>query len=225
MKTSSAPMAAIEALQLDVAYVNVARSLGCPTQSYMALSDGKFLDAQAGAETFGGALLAALAGINSVSGPGMLDYVMVFSLEKLILDDELCGQALHFVSQIRPLDDLPTVDLVRELLAEGHYLTAPHTLKHWPEALYLPGPPIDRTNREDWGKLGRPTLQKLAKDEVDRRLAAYAPVETETEIESELRRLIQDGMVHESPLPHVPSHVAQARPSPGRRRRRHRRRR
>ena len=53
MKIASSPMAAIEALQLDVAYVAVAKSLGLPTQSYMALSDAKTLDAQAGAETFG----------------------------------------------------------------------------------------------------------------------------------------------------------------------------
>jgi len=175
MKTSSAPMAAIEALQLDVAYVNVAKSLELPTQSYMALSDGKFLDAQAGAETFGSALLAALAGVNSVSGPGMLDFVMVFSLAKLLFDDEMCGQALHFVRQPQTLEDLPTVDLVRELLAEGHFLTAGHTLKYWPQELYLTSPLIDRHNREDWAKLGRPTLQSQANEEVERRLAAYEP--------------------------------------------------
>ena len=59
MKIASSPMAAIEALQLDVAYVEVAKRLGLPCQSYMALSDAKILDAQAGAETFGSALLAA----------------------------------------------------------------------------------------------------------------------------------------------------------------------
>ena len=53
MKIASSPMAAIEALHLDVAYVAVAKQLGLPTQSYMALSDAKVLDAQAGAETFG----------------------------------------------------------------------------------------------------------------------------------------------------------------------------
>ena len=41
-------MAAIEAQHLNVAYVAVAKSLGLPTQAYMALSDAKFLDAQAG---------------------------------------------------------------------------------------------------------------------------------------------------------------------------------
>ena len=70
MKIASSPMSAIEALQLDAAYVAVAKSLGLPTQSYMALSDGPILDAQAGAETFGSALIAALAGVNSVSRAG-----------------------------------------------------------------------------------------------------------------------------------------------------------
>ncbi|HKZ70389.1 MAG TPA: trimethylamine methyltransferase family protein, partial [Anaerolineales bacterium] len=95
MRTASSPMAAIEALHLDTAFVQVAKHLGLPTQCYMALSEGKFLDAQAGAETFGSALLAAIAGVNSVSGPGMLDYVLTFSLPKLVFDDEVCGQALH----------------------------------------------------------------------------------------------------------------------------------
>ena len=64
MKVASSPMAAIEALHLDVAYVAVAKALGLPTQSYMALSDGPILDAQAGAETFASALIAGLAGVN-----------------------------------------------------------------------------------------------------------------------------------------------------------------
>ena len=48
-------MLGIEALRLDVAYAAIGKHLGLPTQSYMALSDAKTLDAQAGAETFGSA--------------------------------------------------------------------------------------------------------------------------------------------------------------------------
>lgn len=204
MKATSSPMAAIEALRLDVAYVAVAKSLGLPSQAYMALSDGKFVDAQGGAEAFGSALLAALAGVNSVSGPGMLDYVLVFSLEKLVFDDELCAQALRFVREYRPLEDLPTVDLVRELLQDKHLLTAAHTLKYWPEELYLPGPTFDRSNRDNWEKEGRPTLQQRTLAEVERLLAGYKPVETDPAIETELRRLVQSGLVESDTLPEVP---------------------
>jgi len=42
----------------------------------------------------------------------MLDYVLVFSLEKLVFDNGYCGQALHFVRDFKADEDLPTVDLV-----------------------------------------------------------------------------------------------------------------
>ncbi len=210
MQEATSPMLAIEALRLDVAYTEVGKYLGLPTQSYMALSDAKFLDAQAGAESFGSALLAALAGINSVSGPGMLDYVMVFSLPKLVFDNELCGQALRFVRKTEIVDDLPTDALVQAQLADEHMLTAAHTLEHWPKHLYLPGSVYDRTNRETWTKAGGKTLYQRAVDEVERRLAAYTPVDTDPAADAEMRRLIQAGMAGDRPLPPVPEPATRA---------------
>jgi trimethylamine--corrinoid protein Co-methyltransferase len=195
MKTAQSPMAAIEALALDAAYVAVAKYLGLPTQSYMALGDGKFIDAQAGAETFGSALLAALAGVNSVSGPGMLDYVLTFSLPKLVLDDELCAQALHFVRELEVKGDLPAIDLARGLLSEKHLLTHPHTAQHWPRELYLPGPVYDRTNREQFARAGGRELIQRATEEVERRLAAFVSPATDPAVEAEMLRIIRSGLV------------------------------
>ena len=204
MQEATSPMLGIEALRLDVAYVEVAKHLGLPTQAYMALSDGKFLDAQAGAETFGSALLAALAGINSVSGPGMLDYVVTFSLPKLVFDDDMCGQVLYYVRETEPVDDLPTIELVRELLQEDHLITAEHTLTHWPDQLYLPQPVVDRKNRENWQKAGAATLEERAAADVERRLAAYQPIDTDKAIDREMRRLIKAGLSEQEKLPAIP---------------------
>jgi trimethylamine--corrinoid protein Co-methyltransferase len=221
MRAATSPMLGIQALHLDVAYAAVGKSLGLPTQAYMALSDGKFLDAQAGAETFGSALLAALAGINSVSGPGMLDYVLTFSLPKLIYDDDLCGQALHFVREIKPLDDLPAIDLAREVIAEQHLITAEHTMRHWPTELYMPSLVTDRDNRENWARAGGKDLVQRATDEVERRLAAYEPVDTDPRLVEEMRKIITSGMSAPRPLPEVPDPAGRARaPDEGGRRRR-----
>jgi len=201
MKAASSPMLAIEALHLDVAYVNVAKRLGLPCQAYMGLTDAKVLDAQAGAETFGSALLAALAGVNSVSGPGMLDFVLTFSLPKLVFDNEM---VLHFVREIEPREDLPTTELVRELIAKDHLITSPHTLKHWPQELYLTDPVFDRENREAWEKAGSSTLDQRARDGVEKRLASYVPIETDPAMDAEMRRLVQSGMKQERDLPVLP---------------------
>ncbi|HSL33036.1 MAG TPA: trimethylamine methyltransferase family protein [Candidatus Limnocylindrales bacterium] len=205
MKIASSPMAAIEALQLDTAYVAVAKSLGLPTQSYMALSDGKILDAQAGAETFGSALLAALAGVNSVSGPGMLDFLLVFSLPKLVFDDEMCAQALRFVRETRPLDDLPVTDLIDQLMADQHLIMADHTTAHWPTELYLPSAIVDRDNREAWLRQGGNDTAERATAEVERRLAAYRPPETDAAALAELERIIRSGLVDQTELPEIPA--------------------
>jgi trimethylamine--corrinoid protein Co-methyltransferase len=222
MRAATSPMLGVQALHLDVAYAAVAKSLNLPTQAYMALSDSKSLDAQAGAETFGSALLAALAGINSVSGPGMLDYVLTFSLPKLVLDDDLCGQILHFIREIAPVDDLPTADLVREVMDEQHLITAEHTMAHWPEHLYMPSPVTDRENRENWAKAGSKDLQQRANEEVERRLAAYAPIDTDPAIVAEMERIVQSGMREAAPLPAVPPPPKATAPDDGERKRKRR---
>jgi trimethylamine--corrinoid protein Co-methyltransferase len=213
MKAASSPMAAIEAQHLNVAYVAVAKSLELPTQAYMALSDSKFLDAQAGGETFSSALLAALAGVNSVSGPGMLDFVLTFSLPKLVFDNEVCGQALHFVREMKPLDDLPTADLVEQLMRDDHLITAAHTLKHWPQELYLTDAVIDRANREAWEENGSLQLYDRACEQVEKRLANYTPIETDAAIDTEMRKLVQDGLEEQQELPELPP--APVPPAPG----------
>jgi trimethylamine--corrinoid protein Co-methyltransferase len=204
MKIASAPMAAIEALQLDVAYVAVAKSLGLPTQAYMALSDAKIVDAQAGAETFGSALLAALAGVNSVSGPGMLDFLLVFSLPKLVFDNEMCGQALRFVREVGTLDDMPVSALIDQLMADQHLIMAAHTTAHWPTELYLPSSIVDRDNREAWLRQGGKDTYGRAIDEVERRLANYRQPETDPIADAELRAIIQSGLTDQTELPELP---------------------
>lgn len=226
MKAASSPMAAIEAQHLNVAYVAIAKSLGLPTQAYMALSDGKSLDAQAGGETFSSALLAATAGVNSVSGPGMLDFVLTFSLPKLVFDNEVCGQALHFVREIEVLDDLPTQSLVDELMLEDHLITSPHTLKHWPRELYLTEPVTDRENREAWELQGSPDLVSRATATVEEKLSSYTPPETDPAIDAAMRQLVIDGFETQEDLPELPA-LPEAKPTasaPGRRGRAGRRR-
>jgi len=219
MKAASSPMAAIEAQHLDVAYVAIAKYLGLPSQAYMALSDGKELDAQAGGESFGSALLAALAGVNSVAGPGMLDFVLTFSLPKLVFDNEVCGQALHFCREIRVLDDLPSDALVDHLMDEGHLITAPQTLEYWPSELYLTDPVIDRTTRDTAQDSASPDLVTRACEQVERRLAAYEPFETDRAVDQAMREVIVSGLESQDTLPDLPPPPEGGAPESGGRRR------
>jgi trimethylamine---corrinoid protein Co-methyltransferase len=189
MQLMTNPMTAVEALQLYCGYAQVAKYLQLPCQAYMALSDSKFNDPQAGMETGVGAFLAAAAGINSVSGPGMLDYVNCFSFEKLVFDDEVVAHARRFVRPIEVRGDLPTLDLIAELVRDQHLLTSGHTLDHWPEELYLPGPMVDRTNWDQWAEQGSHDWRSRANAVIDETLAAYEVEPLERRRDDEIRDL------------------------------------
>jgi trimethylamine--corrinoid protein Co-methyltransferase len=78
-------MGAIETAMIDASYAQVGKSLGLPTHTYLGASDAKIVDAQAGLESGMTALVGALAGINMISGAGMLDFLACQSAEKLVM--------------------------------------------------------------------------------------------------------------------------------------------
>jgi len=191
IRYETTPMGAAETIMIDCAAAEIGKHLGLPTQAYSALSDAKLLDAQAGLETAMGAALSVLAGINSVSGPGMLDFESCQSLEKLVLDNEICGLALRLVEGIEPKDDFPAGELFNELLETGHLLIAGHTLTHLKGEHYLPSTVIDRANRSRWQEEGSLTLGERARLEVDRLVGEWQPVGLDPAVLTELTDLME----------------------------------
>ena len=186
LRYETTPMGAVETSMLTSAAAEIGRRLGMPTQGYIALSDSKALDAQAGLETGIGATLATLAGIDNVSGPGMLDFESCQSLEKLVVDHEICKMTDRLRAGIEPRDDFPAQPLLEELLAEKHLLIADHTRRHLRAELGFPGPVIDRTSRPRWLEEGGRTLGERAAAEVDRLLADAAPSPLDEDARREL---------------------------------------
>jgi trimethylamine--corrinoid protein Co-methyltransferase len=190
IRYETTPMGAIETMMVTCAYCQIGSWLGLPTQGYISLSDAKLLDAQAGLETGIGATLASLVGINSVSGPGMLDFESCLSLEKLVVDNEICGMTARLLAGIEPRDDFPAVPLLQELMREKHLLIADHTMKHLRSEIKFPGPVIDRANRSRWQDEGGRTLGERARGEVDRIVSAWQPPSLTDHTQEELIRLM-----------------------------------
>ena len=205
VRYETTPMGAIETMMIDCAYNEIGKHLGLPTQAYISLSDAKQLDAQAGLESGMGATLAALAGINNISGPGMLDFEICLSLEKLVVDNEICGMVLRMVAGIEPREDFPALPRFEELLKDQHLLISRHTRRYLRKEHYFPGAAIDRANRSRWQEEGSCSLRERAHGEVQRLLAEYEPSrlpeETKAELtrrmEHEARRWGMEGLPHE----------------------------
>ena len=185
------PMGAMETMMIDCAYNEIGKHLRLPTQAYISMSDAKQVDAQAGMESGMGAVLGVLSGINSISGPGMIDFESCLSLEKLVLDNEMCGMALRLVAGIKPKEDFPARPHFEELLRERHLLIADHTRRHWKTEISFPGPVIDRARRDRWEQEGSQSLPERAHRQVELLLERYQPSRLADEAKRELVRRME----------------------------------
>lgn len=184
------PLGAIESQMLNCAQAEIGRRLGLPTQGYVSPSDAKSLDAQAGLESAHGILLAALAGIDSVSGPGMLDFVSCQSLEKLVLDHEICLMARRLTRGIEErAGDFPAVPHQRLLIEEGQSIIAEHTRRWFRQEVAFPGPVIDRMTRARHLEEGGRPLAQRAREQVETLLGAPPNL-----IDQERRRRLDEVM-------------------------------
>ncbi len=191
IRYETTPMGAIETMMIDCAYNEIGKYLGIPTQAYISLSDAKHLDSQAGLESGIGATLAALSGINNISGPGMLDFESCQSLEKLIIDNEICGMTLRLAQGIEPKEDFPSLPHFKELLQEGHLLIYDHTLKYFNDEHYMPGKVINRANLSRWQAEGETTVNEVAHSEVESLISTYEPTTLSENVKNELVQLME----------------------------------
>jgi trimethylamine--corrinoid protein Co-methyltransferase len=206
MREGTTPMGAVGTWMIDCAYTQVGKTLGMPTHAYLGMSDAKIVDAQCGLESSGGALMAALAGVNMVSGAGMMDFESCQSFEKLVIDAEIIGMAKRLIAGIDGRQTPIALDLIQELGHRADYLSHPHTAKWYREELYIPSQVIDRGSLDSWQRKGAKTTWERAQDRVNELLEKYQPSPITSDVTKELRNIATKaannaGMKKLPPLP------------------------
>ncbi|MDH3217491.1 MAG: trimethylamine methyltransferase family protein [Candidatus Krumholzibacteria bacterium] len=167
MRNGTTPMGAVETMLIDASYVQIARKLGMPAHVYMGLSDAKSPDFQAGFETAMGVTLAALAGANVVSGPGMLNFVSCQSLEKLVLDNEICAMAKRLLAGVEFREKSVGFEVLSGLGEHQSFLTSDHTRRFFRDEVYYPSNVVDRSTQSAWEKNGSLSAAERAHKKVN----------------------------------------------------------
>ena len=189
LRKGTTPMGAIETMMIDVTYSQIGKMMNLPTHAYMGLSDSKLPDWQAGMEGGIGAMLAALAGINVVSGPGMLDFESCQSLENLLLQNEACGMAHRLIKGVARRDNVMALDILKQGLAQEQFLSLDHTRKWFREELFFPGPSIDRDEGGRQAAQAKLTAAERAHAEVKRLLSRDKAPGLDDKMAMELEKL------------------------------------
>ncbi len=205
MKRATPCLGAVEAMMVACATAEIGKHYGMPTHAYLGVSDSKAVDSQSGYESGLGIALGALARINVVSGPGMLASVNCQSLEKLVIDNELCGVAYRLIEDVRLESSDLSVDLIKNVGPGGYFLEQEHTRAHFRKELFIPSDIFCRLSPESWKDAGAKDTFKRARRNVNRLLSEHIPTplsqETEKRLEGTLQGILKRHGIPQSKLP------------------------
>jgi trimethylamine--corrinoid protein Co-methyltransferase len=139
-------------------------------------------------------VLGTLAGINVISGPGMLNFENCQSLEKLVIDNEICGMALRLAKGVKVQDETLAVDLIRKVGPGGVYLAERHTLEWIRKEQFIPSEIIDRKEWKAWKDAGKKDILKRAHEIVEKKLKEHEPEPLPPDVQKDLDSLMEDIM-------------------------------
>jgi len=184
MRTGRTPMGAIETAMLDVACAEVGKYFGLPTHAYLVAGDGRLVDAQVEMESGMSAALGALAGINMISGAGMLDFLACHSIEKLVIDAEAIASAQRLIEGIEPRSESLAVEMFKKTGLHGDFLKLKETRALFRQEQHFPSTVIDRglTTMDETA----PGILARAQRRVEELLASYQRQPLPSEREQEM---------------------------------------
>ncbi|MGA7398532.1 MAG: trimethylamine methyltransferase family protein [Candidatus Sulfotelmatobacter sp.] len=171
MRSGRTPMGAIETAMLDVACAQVGKYFGLPTHAYMVAGDGRMIDAQVEMESGMSTVLGALAGINMISGAGMLDFLACHSIEKLVIDAEAIASAQRLIEGIEPRSESLAVAAFAATGLQGDFLKLKETRALFRKEQHFPSAIIDRGLAS--GPDVPPGILDRAQERVEQLLAEY----------------------------------------------------
>ncbi len=189
MRCCTARLGAVEAIMAACAGAEIGRRYGVPTHGYLGLSDSNVVDVQSGFESALGILLAALSGVNIVSGPGMLACENCQSLEKLVIDNEICGAALRLVEGVSFEAGFLATDVIEKVGPGGHFLAERHTRENLMRERFMPSDIVSRLTLSSWRKEGSKNTNDRARETVDKLLDEHMPKSLPEGAESRLNRV------------------------------------
>ncbi len=135
-----------------------------PGGAAAGIADAKMPDMQAGWEQAISNLSVGLSGLNmAYESVGMHASLLGFSLESLILGDDLLGQVQRCIKGIEVSEDSVSLEAMKSVClgGPGHYLGHDQTLAIM-QTEYIYPELADRTSPKEWAEIGKPNLIEKA---------------------------------------------------------------
>ena len=174
---------------LSAACAQMLSHFDLPSGAAAGMCDSKLPDSQSGYEKGSTAVMAGLAGLNLVyESAGMHASLLGFSLESMIIDNDMLGQCLRCVRGIEVNDDTLSFEAIKDvcLNGPGHYLGHDRTLAVM-ESEYVYPIISDRSSPKEWNENNKPEIINSAHNEVKDILENHKPIHISSETDKLIR--------------------------------------
>ncbi len=175
----------------NIALAQLGRYYGLPIWSTGGCSDSKVLDAQAAIEAALTIFVATASGGNLIHDFGFLDFGMTYSLELVIICDEIASLVKRILSGIEVNDETLALDVIANVGPGGHFLTQVHTLKNYKREHWFPTL-LDRDRRHIWKMKGSRDLVQRAREKTEYILRTHVVEPLPKEIRDKIDRIIKN---------------------------------
>jgi trimethylamine--corrinoid protein Co-methyltransferase len=149
-------------------------------------------------------MIGALAGINMISGAGMLDFLACMSPEKLLIDAEAIGMAKRMLKGMLVHTDPLATDMFEGINFKGEFLKQRITRQLVTEEQYMPSAVIDRGSIRTWQQMGATDAFARARAQLQDLLNAYQPPDLPSEKVAKLQKLVS-GLAKEAGMDQLPA--------------------
>jgi len=161
-------------MKSQAALGQITRFYNIPTFGFACVTDSATIDVQCGMEMMWSTLINALAGLNLCHDVGYLNSGLLFSLESLLLGDEIISAVNHFMNGIEVNEETLATDLINKVGPEGSFLSEENTIKFFKKEGWYPHF-LNRKNFEAWKKEGSKTVNQRLEEKAHKILKEDVP--------------------------------------------------
>lgn len=146
---------------------------------------------QAGHEKTVTTLLPALAGANTIYGAGMLELGMTFSMEQLVIDNDIAAMTKKVMQGIEITEETLGVESIQKVGIGNNFLGHKSTMKN----VDLPSDPllINRDMIGDWVREGSKDLAAAAHEKVFHIMKTHVVTPIDADVVKDLKVIVDKG--------------------------------
>lgn len=188
MRTAQCCYALPLAIQIQSGMCAMAHYYNLPCWGEAGNGCSKICDEQAIEEATQFIQMAALQGCNLTHDIGYLDFGLSYSLELLVISDDIIGRVKEVMAGVEINEQTLAVEEIKHMGVAGNYLRAASTRKSiketWRSEL------ADYTAYDNWAKTGSSSMGERAHEKVNNIIETYTPQPLNTEADEAISKIV-----------------------------------